>query len=147
MSDTLSQKHWLPTTPPVSAMTFSNVIKAHPVVVIHFWADWNGYDRKMDALLQELRPKYEAKITFFSFDTTPKENLGICHQYQIRQLPALVCFIEGVQHETLIGMRSKSDLETKFKTWVAAAKAKSGEQHTCSACPLKSIGKGFALLE
>ncbi len=37
---------WNPGTPAETAANLPAVLAGHPVVVIHFWAAWNGVDRR-----------------------------------------------------------------------------------------------------
>jgi thioredoxin-like negative regulator of GroEL len=112
-----SMENWKPTTEAVNTDSFQKVTAANQIVVIHFWADWNLIDRKMDSVLANLRPKFAGQIGFYAFDTTPEENWDICRQCNILNLPALVCFINGQLHETLIGLRPEEELEAKFAAW------------------------------
>ena len=57
------------------------------------------------------------QIAFFSFDTTREDSWNICNQCKVLNLPALVCFIDGQWHETLIGLRPEEELEAKFNAW------------------------------
>jgi len=110
-------ENWTPTTEPFKADNFQKIITGHHVVVVHFWADWNLIDRKMDLILKNLRPRFAEEIAFYSFDTMPEAGWVICRQCNILNLPALVCFINGQLHETLIGLRPQEELEAKFAAW------------------------------
>src|SRR5881394_1504631 len=43
---------WSPSSPPVEAEQFEDVI-AGATVIVHFWAPWNPYDKQLDANLQQ----------------------------------------------------------------------------------------------
>jgi thioredoxin-like negative regulator of GroEL len=102
---------------PVNAASFHELVASHPIVIIHFWADWNLIDRTMDSVLANLRPKFIEQIDFFSFDTSQEKGSDICRQCNILNLPALVCFINGQLQETFTGLRTEQELEEKFSAW------------------------------
>jgi thiol-disulfide isomerase/thioredoxin len=59
---------WRPSSPPVSATDLSAVLTGNPVVIIHFWAAWNGADRLFDPKLANVRAEFEGRIEFRSAD-------------------------------------------------------------------------------
>ena len=58
---------WQPSSPPVDADVFPDLIEGPPTVV-HFWAPWNPYDKQLDANLQAVRKKFP-RLRFFSANT------------------------------------------------------------------------------
>jgi thioredoxin-like negative regulator of GroEL len=101
----------------VTGATFSEVLAAHPVVVVHFWAAWNQTDRAMDALLQRVRPEFANRIEFRSCDIDDLDSVPIISKARVLNIPTLACFIRGRHHETRVGLRSEQDLGTKLASW------------------------------
>jgi hypothetical protein len=61
---------WRPGAPPVTA----GDLAACEVLVLHYWAIWDRYDRDMDRLLAPLREEFAGRICFRSCDTDRPEN-------------------------------------------------------------------------
>ena len=108
---------WLPAVAAVLPEDFDRAITNNPVVVVHFWASWNAYDRQMDAWLWTLRPQFEPRVTLLSFDTGPEEAWGVCRRLGLSNLPALVCFVGGQHHATRLG--SRAEVESRLRAWAA----------------------------
>lgn len=110
---------WRPNAPAVTFDELSAAFTRHPVVVIHFWAIWNGYDRPMDSRLQSLRAEFGAQVAFYSYDTDAPSEAGweFLRDIRLMNLPALSCFIHGGHHETLIGLRDPAMLREKLAEW------------------------------
>jgi thiol-disulfide isomerase/thioredoxin len=56
---------------------FEKLTKINPLVIIHFWAEWNPHDIAAKNILGELDKEFEGKIAFTSFDTDQKNIFGI----------------------------------------------------------------------
>src|SRR4051794_37485029 len=59
---------WRPGTVPLTVAEVADLIPNHKVVVVHFWARWNGVDRQFASVLDAVRPEFEGRITFRSAD-------------------------------------------------------------------------------
>ena len=94
---------WSPLSPAITAAELPQALAAHSVVVAHFWAVWNGHDRRMDATIQAVRPHYADRIAFYAMDFDQESNWPLLRQYQIMSIPAIACFIHGTWLETSIG--------------------------------------------
>ena len=110
---------WSPAAVAVSPEDFDRAVANRPVVVVHFWASWNGYDRTMDTWLQALRPQFGPRVALLSLDTGPEEAWGICRRYGLLNLPALVCFVGGRYHATRIGLGSRAEVEERLRAWAS----------------------------
>src|SRR5882762_6947549 len=99
-----SADQWMPVSPAIDSNTFDSSVGRNGIIVVHFWAIWDRYDRTMDAMIQELRPIYDGRIKFFSFNVDPQMNWNITVKYLIKSVPALGVFIDGAWLETMIGL-------------------------------------------
>jgi hypothetical protein len=91
--------------------SFPDFVSTHPFAVIHFWADWNGYDAKMQNLLETRIPgDISKKIAFGRFDTGPAEHWGICREHRVVSLPFLEFYRDGKLLKTLSGLRPEDVL-------------------------------------
>ena len=120
----MDAKTWHPTTPAITAEELPGALQCHRVVVVHFWAVWNGYDRQMDAQLQAERTEFEEQIAFFSLDTDvmTEDTRDLLQECRVLNLPALGCFIHGRHHETVIGMVIRPSLPEKLRQWERLAR-------------------------
>jgi len=114
---------WRPTTNEVLPKSFGEIVSNHQLIVFHFWASWNAYDRHMDAALATLQYEYEGRIFFGSVDADNQENWQLCRELGVVNLPALAFFANGKHLETVIGMRPKENLSQKMEKWTIASRA------------------------
>lgn len=101
---------WFPSTPNLKAGQVEEAIKNSSVVVIHAWASWNQSDRAMDKLLSNLAPLVSGDVQFYSMDIDRAENFEFLHRHKVLNVPALVCYKNGIHMETVVGMRDKQSL-------------------------------------
>ncbi len=108
---------WTPGTPSPDAPTLRRLLPSIDFAVVHFWAIWNGVDRKMDEVLCTVRPQFVDRIQFFALETDPESAHQFCQECMIASLPTLVCFRCGEQAEKLIGLRTRDELAETFERW------------------------------
>ena len=65
--------NFVPGSPPLNEADFLK-----PVLIVHFWANWNGMDIPIDKELSAVQPWYEGKIAFRSCDVEQAENREFC---------------------------------------------------------------------
>jgi thiol-disulfide isomerase/thioredoxin len=110
-----------PRSPAVTAEGLPNVFAVRRVVVIHCWAEWNGYDMWLDATIDSIRGQYEDRVAFYALDVDLVDNHAFCAQHGVLNVPALVCFINGKWHETSIWNLARPRLEAKLQDWIEKA--------------------------
>jgi len=98
----------------VTAADLPTVLAGNPVVVLHFWAAWNGYDRRFDLTLAAIRREFEGRAVFRSIDIDEPELVPFCRACAVVNVPALGFFARGERVETVIGMRSGDELRAKL---------------------------------
>jgi thioredoxin-like negative regulator of GroEL len=113
MPATPPSPEWIPGAAPVSAEDFD----ACPVLVVHYWAQWDVHDRLMDGVLAELRNEYAGRVCFRSCDVDRPENQSFLHG--LASVPALGCFICGRLFDRLIGLRRAAELRATLDGWAA----------------------------
>lgn len=99
-----------PSTPAVTGKTYAKVLTEHSVVVIHFWADWNGVDVPMDASIRDIKTKIEGRIHFVSCDIDSPDNLDLCKRCNVVNIPFLAIFVDGHQKRGIMGLRPADEL-------------------------------------
>lgn len=97
-----------------SVKEYDNLIKSQPVVLIHFWAEWNSYDNLARALLKELNIVEEGFSLGF-VNTDLAEMKPLCRKLKILNLPTFMFYKNGRIVETRIGMESEEAIYNKLK--------------------------------
>lgn len=113
----------LSSTTDVSSDSFEEVVSKHRLVVLHFRASWNEYDKQMDSVFEEIESEHAGRIFFGSVDTDDQNHWQRCKQLRLLNLLAIVSFANGEHMETLIGVRTKEEMSKKIEEWWVAARA------------------------
>ena len=113
---------WQPSSPGIEdPSSLNDLLSRRSVVVVHFWAPWNGYDIVMDERLQALMPDYADRIALVSINFDNPHMVYLFRECNVLNLPALACFVEGRHSDTLIGMRSEEALAELLDKWAYGA--------------------------
>lgn len=99
-----------PSTPPVTSSTLTDAVSEHPVLVIHFWAEWNGVDVPMDRVIQEVKNTVEKRFHFVSCDVDSPGNLDLCERCNVANVPFLAVFVDGREKRGIMGLRTPEEL-------------------------------------
>lgn len=83
---------------------FKNEIE-NGIVVVDFFAPWCSPCKAMAAYLEKIQDDY-TDIKFVKIDTDECDS--ITSTYQVRSLPTLIFFKNGVEFDRLVGFSSKS---------------------------------------
>jgi thioredoxin 1 len=110
---------WQPDSPSVTAAELPALLTEEPVVVIHFWAAWNGVERQFEPRFALLRREFEQRIAFRSADVDDPELQEFCRDSEVVNVPALGCFVRGRRIKTIVGARSDDELRLEFTRLIA----------------------------
>ncbi len=96
-----------PQQTPLTSDTFSEFVRGHRFVVVHFWAAWNGYDPLMQRLLESQIPDdLRESVAFARFDIDPPAHHELCRQHNVLNVPFLAFYRDGSLIRSVTGMRT-----------------------------------------
>ena len=87
---------------------FNEFVKQSGVVMVDCWAPWCGPCRRMGPVVDEIGADLAGKVAVGKLNTD--ENQNVAMQFGINAIPTLLFFKDGVQQESLVGLRPKEDI-------------------------------------
>ena len=117
---------WRPGTVPLTAADLPDVLAAHPVVVVHFWAPWNGVDRLFAPVLDSVRPEFEGLIEFRSADVDDEGLSGFCQECGVVNVPAIAGFAGGRRVRLIVGSLPAESLRAEFAALLGRQQTRAG---------------------
>ena len=87
-----------------------------PVAVVHFWAEWNLYDRTMAKCLLSLHDLFDESFPLRSCNVDRNVD-WVAAQGNVLNLPALSLVVAGTPRETVIGLRTESEWRECLLDW------------------------------
>ena len=103
----------------VNDADFETQIEQHKgLAVVDFWATWCAPCRMVAPVLDQLAVEYEGKAKVAKVDVDV--NIKTSTKFNVRSIPAILFFKDGVLIDQVIGAASKAHLEQKFKQHAAA---------------------------
>lgn len=88
------------------------VLKSEIPVLVDFYADWCGPCKMMGPVIEKLAEELQGKVKIGKCDT--EDNMKLCQQYRITNIPAFIVFRGGKEVERFIGAMSGNDLKNKL---------------------------------
>ncbi|MBQ1463070.1 MAG: thioredoxin [Candidatus Methanomethylophilus sp.] len=93
---------------------FNDFVKQSGIVMVDCWAPWCGPCRRMGPIVEELASDLAGKVAVAKLNTD--ENQGVAMNFGINAIPTLLFFKDGVQQESLVGLRPKEDIIAYINT-------------------------------
>ena len=91
----------------VSEASFDADVISHTVpVLVDFWAQWCGPCKAMNPLLDEVAEEYAGRLAIAKINVD--ENKNVLGKYNVRGIPAMILFKDGVECARLVGLASKT---------------------------------------
>ena len=87
---------------------FNEFVKQSGIVMVDCWAPWCGPCRRMGPIVEALASDLAGKVAVAKLNTD--ENQGVAMKFGINAIPTLLFFKDGVQQESLVGLRPKEDI-------------------------------------
>lgn len=91
--------------------TFSTAIRAHPYLVVDFWAEWCGPCQMVAPAIEDLARDYSGRVTFgkCNVDLNPR----VANSFSISAIPTLLLFADGMLVERVIGAHPKEAIRSR----------------------------------
>ena len=86
---------WRPRAASVDADSIPEESRFHPRLIIHVWADWYPWDRKMDGLLWKFLPRLGRAVSLRSMNADDPANFDFMAEKSVTQLPTLLLYKRG----------------------------------------------------
>ncbi|TYL36134.1 thioredoxin [Natronococcus pandeyae] len=102
-----------------SQAQFQEVLDAHELVLVDFYADWCGPCKMLAPILEDLAGETPAAIAKVDTDAHP----ALAQQYGIQGLPTLLLFADGEAVERLVGMQDGTTLRQVIDRHASAGTA------------------------
>jgi thioredoxin 1 len=91
---------------------FEAQLKAQPLVLVDFWAEWCGPCRMVAPVLEELAGEYRGRLAVGKVNVD--ENRQIAARFGIRSIPTLLFLRDGVRVDQIVGAHPKSTIKGKI---------------------------------
>jgi thioredoxin 1 len=89
------------------------ILRADRLAVLDFGAEWCQPCKKIEAMLEELAPKWQDKVVIGSIDISASPETP--RRYGVLNIPQVLFFKSGQLVETVTGVLPKGKLEEKLK--------------------------------
>jgi thioredoxin 1 len=96
----------------LSDADFDAQVKAQPLMIVDFWAEWCGPCRMVAPVLEELAGEYADRLAVGKVNVD--ENRQIAARFGIRSIPTLLFFRDGARMDQLVGAHPKGAIKAKI---------------------------------
>ncbi|MEZ7842800.1 MAG: thioredoxin 1 [Bacteroidia bacterium] len=96
----------------LNSSNFEAAISASVPVVVDFWAPWCGPCKAIAPILEELAAELGDAVKICKVNVD--DNSEISAKFEIRAIPTILVFKDGVVSDTIVGLTSKDDLKAKI---------------------------------
>ena len=98
----------------ITEENFENeVLNSDKPVLVDFWAQWCGPCRMLGPIIEEIANDYEGKVKVGKVNVDEQPNLA--SKYGIASIPTVIVLKNGKPEKTLVGLRSKNEIENMIK--------------------------------
>ncbi len=91
---------------------FDAQVKALPLVLVDFWAEWCGPCRMIAPILEELAGEYPDRLVVGKLNVD--ENRQTAARFGVRSIPTLMFFRDGSRVDQVIGAHPKATIKSKI---------------------------------
>ena len=94
----------------------SQVLNSKKPIMVDFWASWCGPCRTIEPLIEELSQKYSTRMAFAKCNVD--HNPVLPAKFNIKSIPTLLFFKEGVLADQITGLTEKSVLDEAIQKFL-----------------------------
>lgn len=87
---------------------FNKKIQESSVILVDFWADWCGPCKQVAPVLEQIADELDGTLTVAKVNVD--ENIDVSHSEEIRSIPTLRVYKDGVAVKTILGAKPKAAL-------------------------------------
>lgn len=95
----------------VNQESFEELLSTKKYVVADFYADWCGPCKMLAPILEEVSGDFP-QIAFCKVNVDDSEALAM--KYKVDYIPNVILFVDGVQKDRFVGLKSKQELTEIF---------------------------------
>ena len=103
-----------PSSPAVTSDTIAGFLTRHGIVVVHFWAVWNGVDPLMDSRLIEIRGRLPDGVQYASCNIDDPFCFDFAKSVGVVNVPWLAVFVDGLHAGNICGLSDTDPLVTEL---------------------------------
>src|SRR4051812_11614559 len=85
------------------------VLKSTEPVLVDFWAEWCMPCRMLTPTIDKIAKDYVGKVKVGKVDTDANRDISI--KYDIRSIPTVMIFKDGVVAQKFVGLRNEKDFK------------------------------------
>ena len=93
---------------------FKELIKGETPVLIDFYADWCGPCKTLGPILKEVKEGLGDKVKILKVDVD--KNKALASKFQVRGVPTMILFKDGIQVWRQSGVMSTIDIQNKISS-------------------------------
>jgi thioredoxin 1 len=96
---------------------FDSTVRAHPLVLVDFYADWCGPCRLVAPVLEQLAGELDGQLTVakLDVDANPRNPM----RFGVMSIPTLILFKDGKPVDMVVGAMPKRELEAWVREHLA----------------------------
>ena len=86
----------------LNSAEFDEIVKANPVVMVDFWAEWCGPCKMLSPAIEELSARYEGRalVAKVNVDESP----DLARRFGVMSIPTVVILKDGAEVERKVGL-------------------------------------------
>ena len=92
------------------------VLESDLVCLVDFWAEWCAPCLLISPILKKIASEYEGKLKVCKINVD--DNSKTASEYGIMAIPTLLVFKNGKVVDKVTGVKSKNEIEKKFKSFI-----------------------------